>query len=121
MINQPETRDLLAEARQTLLSSLAPELAGERKYEAMMIASAMGMAIRELEQREEGQPEKADRTVRAFLEERSLERTSGNGETDLARVIHDRRLDGADPDLRSVLRTLTEARLRINNPGYLKR
>lgn len=44
MINRPETRDLLAEARQVLLDSLVPELGGERKYEALMIANAMGMA-----------------------------------------------------------------------------
>ena len=52
MINRPETRDLLAEARQVLLDSVAPELDGERKYEALMIDNAMGMAIREQEQRE---------------------------------------------------------------------
>lgn len=121
MINQPETRDLLTEARQVLLDSVAPELAGERKYEALMIANAMGMAIRELEQRERGQPERIDRTIRAFLAERSLDATTDEAEAALARAIRERRLDGVDPALRSVLRTLTEARLRINNPGYLKR
>jgi hypothetical protein len=120
MINQPDTRDLLTEARQVLLDSVAPELAGERKYQALMIANAMGMAIRELEQREQGQPEETDQTVRAFLAERSLEVTDGEAESALARAILERGLDGADPALRSVLRTLTEARLRINNPGYLK-
>lgn len=118
MINQPETRDLLAEARQVLLESLAPELAGERKYEALMIANAMGMAIRELEQ---GEPEEADRALRAFLAKQSLDDTAAEAEAELARAIFERRLDGTDPALRSVLRTLTESRLRINNPGYLKR
>lgn len=121
MINQPETQDLLTEARQVLLDSVAPELSGERKYQALMVANAMGMAIRELEQREHGQPEQTDRTVRAFLVERSLEATTGDAEEGLARAIRERHLDGADPALRSVLRTLTEARLQINNPRYLKR
>ncbi|MCL7945477.1 DUF6285 domain-containing protein [Marinobacter sp. ATCH36] len=120
MINQPESRDLLTEARQVLLDSVAPELAGERKYQALMIANAMGMAIRELEQREQGEPEETDQTVRAFLAERSLAVTSEEAEPALARVIRERGLDGADPALRAVLRRLTEARLRINNPGYLK-
>lgn len=121
MINQPETRDLLTEARRVLLDALAPELAGQRKYEALMIANAMGMAIRELEQREQGQPEETDRAVRAFLAERSIEVTAGEAEEALARAIRERRLDGADPALQPVLRTLTEARLRINNPAFLKR
>lgn len=121
MINQPETGDLLTEARQVLLDSVAPELTGERKYQALMVANAMGMAIRELEQREQGRPEQTDQTVRAFLAERALEATAGDFETALARAIEGRCLDGTDPALRSVLRSLTEARLQINNPGYLKR
>lgn len=121
MINQPETRDLLAEARRVLLDFVAPELAGEHKYQALMIANAMGMAVRELEQREQGQPGQTDRAVRAYLSEQSLDDTAAEAEADLARAILERRLDGTDPDLRSVLRTLTESRLRINNPGYLKR
>lgn len=123
MINQPETRDLLIEAREVLLDSLAPELAGEHKYQALMIANAMGMAIREIEQREQGEPEQTDSALQAFLarqpsdapDDRSVE-----AEGELARAIYERRLDGTDASLRSVLRTLTETRLRINNPGYLK-
>ncbi|MBS3805228.1 MAG: hypothetical protein KGY54_11810 [Oleiphilaceae bacterium] len=121
MINQPETRDLLTEARQVLLDSLAPELTGQRKYEALMVANAMGMAIRELEQRAQGQPEETDRTVTAFLAERSIEAKAGEDEAALAGAIRERRLDSTDPGLQSVLRTLTEARLRVNNPGFLKR
>lgn len=120
MINQPETRDLLTEARQVLLDSVAPELAGEHKYQALMIANAMGMAIREIEQREQGQSEEIDQAVRAFLAQRSLDSKAAEAEGELARAIYERRLDGTDPDLRSVLRTLTETRLRTNNPGYLK-
>lgn len=120
MINQPETQDLLTEARQVLLDSVAPELSGERKYHALMVANAIGMAIREFEQRKHGRPEQTDRTVRAFLEERSIEATTGDAEEALAHAIRERHLDGTDPALRSVLRTLTEARLQINNPGYLK-
>ncbi len=126
MINQPETQDLLAEARQVLLESVAPELAGEHKYQALMIANAMGMAIREFEQREQDEPEQTDLTVRAFLAQQSLDAVdslddkAAEAEAELARALRERRLDGTDADLRSVLWTLTETRLRINNPGYLK-
>lgn len=121
MINQPETQDLLTEARQVLLDSVAPELRGELKYQALMVANAIGMAIREIEQRELGQPGQTDRTVQAFLLERSLEATTDGIEEGLAGAIRERHLDGADLALRSVLRTLTKTRLQINNPGYLKR
>lgn len=126
MINQPETRDLLAEARQVLLDSVAPELAGEHKYQALMIANAMGMAIREIELREQGEPEQTDRALKAFLTQHLTDALDSSGdrtvdaERELARAIHERRLDGTNADLRSVLRALTETRLQINNPGYLK-
>lgn len=121
MINQPETGDLLAEARKVLLESLAPDLAGKRRYEALMIANAMGMAIRELEQRQQGEPGKTDQALRAYLEEKSLDNSGAEAESALATAIRERRVDGDDPALRSVLRTLTKARLRVNNPGFLER
>ncbi|MBW7469731.1 DUF6285 domain-containing protein [Marinobacter sp. F4218] len=120
MINEPDTRDLLAEARQVLLDSLAPELAGERKYQALMIANAMGVAIREIEQREQGEPETTDRSLSHFLAGHQLPDNPEQGEQTLARALRERRLDGSEPELRLVLRGMTEARLRINNPGYLK-
>lgn len=121
MINQPETGDLLAEARKVLLESLAPDLTGKCKYEALMVANAMGIAIRELEQRQQGEPEKTDQALRTYLESHSLYDANGEAESTLASAIRERRLDGADPALRSVLRTLTSARLRVNNPGFLER
>ncbi len=140
MINEPDSRDLLTEARQVLLDSLVPDLAGEQKYQALMIANAMGMAIREIEQRAQGEPEATDRSLSQFLAGHQLPdvpaqgqqppvqgQTQGQspnalsqGEQTLARALRDRRLDGADPELRSVLKGMTEARLRINNPGFLK-
>jgi Domain of unknown function (DUF6285) len=120
MINEPDTRDLLTEARQVLLDSLTPELAGEQKYQALMIANAMGMAIREIEQREQGEPEATDRSLSQFLAGHQLADDPIQGEQTLARALRERRLDGDDPELRSVLKGMTEARLRINNPGFLK-
>lgn len=121
MINQPDTGDLLTEARQVLLDSLVPELSGAHRYQALMIANALGMAIRELEQRGESQPEACDQALSLFLAAKGLPDDLVAGEQTLARALRERRLDGADDGLRSVLRGLTEARLRINNPGHLKR
>lgn len=121
MINHPETGDLLAEARQVLLDNLVPELQGERKYEALMIANAMGMAVREFEQHGHGEPRETDSAVAEFLAARSLSGNPGRDEEALARAISDRNVDGADKELRALLRLMTETRLRINNPGYLKR
>jgi hypothetical protein len=120
MINRPETRDLLAEARQVLLDSLAPELSGERKYEALMIANAMGMAIREQEQQEAGEPEATDVMLSRFLAGHVLPEDPGQGEQTLARALRERVVDGGNRELREVLRAMTETRLKVNNPGYLK-
>ncbi|HDZ38981.1 MAG TPA: acyl-CoA dehydrogenase [Marinobacter sp.] len=121
MINNPNIHDLLTEARQVLMNSLTPELTGARKYEALMIANVMGMAIRELGQAEQAGAEAADGAVRAFLEAQSELNHNVECEASLAEAIRERRLDGGDEALREVLRTLTEARLGINSPAYLKR
>jgi len=121
VINNPDIHDLLTEARQVLMNSLTPELSGARKYEALMIANAMGMAIRELGQSEQAKMEQADRATSAFLEAQSEPNHNVECEESLAEAIRERRLDGRDKALRDVLRTLTEARLGINSPGYLKR
>lgn len=121
MLNEPGTQDLLTEARQVLLDSLAPSLTGEQKYQSLMIANVLGMAIREIEQRQLGAIDQADQALSEFL--------SGTGvaldkpeqaEQALAQGIREGRLDGADPGLRSVLKQITEARLSVNNPGFLK-
>lgn len=119
MINEPDTRDLLTEARSVLVDALVPDLSGDQKYQALMIANALGMAIREIEQREQGEPETADRLLSAFLAERQLSDQSSQGEEALAQALRERRLEGGDPQLRAVLKEMTEARLRINNPGYV--
>ncbi|MGO1499986.1 MAG: DUF6285 domain-containing protein [Marinobacter sp.] len=121
MINNPEIHDLLTEARQVLLNSLTPELTGERKYQALMIANAMGMAIRELGQSEQARVDEADRAVSELLDARSHPSHNVEGESSLAEAIRERRLDVRDKSLRDVLRALTEARLGINNPSHLKR
>ncbi|WP_148862827.1 DUF6285 domain-containing protein [Marinobacter fonticola] len=119
MINPPDTHTILAESRRVLLENLVPQLKGDLRYDALMAANALGMAVRELEQQQNGQYGQADTILSAFLETRSLASSPGHGEEDLARAIRERELAVDDVGLQGVLRALTEAQLRINNPAYL--
>lgn len=121
MINQPDTQELLTEARRVLLEELLPQLPEERQYEARMVASTLGMTIRELEQRRRGEPLQTEAMLLDFLAGQGLSVESELPEATLARALRERRLDGADPGLRALLRRLTETRLKINKPGYLKK
>jgi hypothetical protein len=49
-----------------------------------------------------------------------LTEESGQGEETLARALRERTLVGGDRELRTILRAMTETRLKVNNPGYLK-
>lgn len=119
MINQPDTHNLLTEARRVLQESLVPQLDGSLRYEALMIGNALGMAVRELEQQQSGEYEKANAALSSFLERQSLASAPGHEEDTLAQAIRERRLSVDDTALQEVLRAITEARLRINNPAYL--
>ena len=121
MINNPNIHDLLTEARQVLMNSLTPELTGARKYEALMIANVMGMVMRELGQSEQTRVKEADLAASAFLTARTEPDDHVECEASLAEAIRERRLDGTDEALREVLQAITEARLGINSPGYMKR
>jgi hypothetical protein len=55
-----------------------------------------------------------------FLVGHALPEESGQGEQTLARALRERVVDGGDRELRAVLRAMTETRLKVNNPGYLK-
>lgn len=48
MRDRPDATELLAEARRLLLRELAPSLDGDKRYQALMIANAMGIAEREI-------------------------------------------------------------------------
>ena len=49
MRDEPDALGLLAIARETLLGELMPLLPAERRYDALLIASAMAAAAREIE------------------------------------------------------------------------
>ena len=48
MRDQPDARALIAECLRVLRQELTPELSGEARFKALMLANALGMAQREL-------------------------------------------------------------------------
>jgi hypothetical protein len=124
---QPDALELLAVARETLLEAVLPALSGDTRYQALMIANAMAIAIREL----------TAGTARAAHELEMLEILYGDeaaprsAEEDtaaraerltrrLARDLRAGELDGG-PQLgvRRLLRERLEARLAVSNPRRL--
>lgn len=134
-VEQPDALLLLDIARATLLEQVLPELDGDARYQALMIASAMAMAMRELnpatvngvEQREaeaqslralyehwhrpgnEIDEEDAGEADRVQRQEVRFARDLRNGEFDAV----------LQPVLRQLLRERIEARLAVSNPRRL--
>jgi hypothetical protein len=52
MRDRPTGSELLHEARRVLQEEVVPELGGEARFKVLMVANAMAMAMRELEQGE---------------------------------------------------------------------
>ena len=118
--NLPQGANLLDTARRVLLDELLPAMPPEKSYEARMIARAMAVAERELDQRDTVDRNSALH-IRAFLREAGLDAGDGEPtEATLARLLR----DGAIPPqsaeaLPRLLMTLTRAKLAISNPRYL--
>ena len=108
MSDRPNAVELLAEARPLLLEELAPALEGDKRYQALMIANAMGIAEREIP----GEPARLE-SFQQGLEALGLS-DSGN----IVRLLRNGRI-GGDPGLYRLLLTDAEARARISNPDAL--
>lgn len=120
MRNDPTAAELLDLAREKLTQELIPALPREQRYNALLVAAAIGVALRESEAGEE--------PYAAFAEE--LAALYGDWKSDtpslfrhLAQEIRDGALD-EDGDYRddalSLLRALTLHKLGESNPGYLR-
>lgn len=57
MKQRPDTAGLLEAARRELLETLVPQLSGGEKYAALMVASALATALRDLEAGDDGDRE----------------------------------------------------------------
>lgn len=102
MINdEPDARGLVSIALRTFRDSVLPAVPAERRFEALMIANALGIAERELAAKPD-----------AALEARTPQ---------LCRDIEAGAYDPPErqADLRKVLWELTRARLAISNPRLL--
>lgn len=125
MMHRPLPQDLLEEARRVLKESVIPELEGQRKYDALMAVNAIGMVARELTENDGEQSSAIESDVQDFValnaSSRAVDLAVDNPEQALADLIRARDVSVADATLQALLRALTDARLAVNNPGYLRR
>lgn len=129
MKNLPAGSDLLAIARETLLTELMPLAKSERaKYHLLMVANAMGIAARELEVGDAAEVAALARLDRLYgqpsreLHGNALSEALAEYERVLTHDIRAGRFDTEDDRRRALLDHLEEsvrARLRISNPKSL--
>ncbi len=114
MRDRPSSADLLREARRLLREELAPALSGGDRYKALMIASALGMAERELEAGEA--PLRRECALLEGLLGKQGDLAALNA--DLAAELRALALAG-DAKTHAVLMEIAEAKLREVNPKAL--
>jgi hypothetical protein len=119
---QPDALALLDIARETLLGQVLPQLDGDTRYQALMIANAMAMAIRELTPGAVDHEPEAQllRGLYGHLQApggEDAEQTSVRLEERLSRDLRSGEFDGDRQQLvRQLLRARLEARLQVSNP-----
>ncbi len=122
MRDRPDGAELLRQARSVLLDELAGALPESRRYDVLMVASAMAIATRELEAGEAGR--EAERTALEALlgpaSEEDVEGALGNLNRRLAAEIRAGRLDG-ELRVHEILERDAAARLALSNPKRLAR
>tara|TARA_R110002110_G_scaffold49549_3_gene147077 strand:+ start:3452 stop:3805 length:354 start_codon:yes stop_codon:yes gene_type:complete len=106
---QPAEQDLLAIALETLETKLIPSLSGADRYNALMIANALGMVSREISEGGESELLSGKILGAAYGEDR------GRDFSDLAADIRTGRLDGRE-DIAGLVLSLAHARCHLSNP-----
>ncbi|UUX50445.1 DUF6285 domain-containing protein [Nisaea acidiphila] len=128
MHEAPSRKALIETALESFQAEILPDLAGDRKYLGLMIASALAMAVRELET--DGDGSAARRVLDAFAAlygEDNVARAGADMEAridELCRDLSRELRDGLyDADLTGpvieVLTVLTEEKLKLSNPKFL--
>jgi hypothetical protein len=110
------TTELLEVARTVLREQIMPALDGGGRYEAAMVANAMAVAIREIEQGDAARAEE-----RALLAEfyGATTETLPELRRRLCRDLRDGTVVAERSDaLHDLLRRIVHARLAISNPDY---
>jgi len=127
MFDRPDRLDLLEAAETALRDEILPGLEGTARYSALMVASAIGIARREIE----AGNEPARVVLDAFAElygQDNVHRAGGDSGTrvqaltaDLAREIRDGEYDDSllGP-IHGVLHSLVVERLKASNPRFLE-
>ncbi len=125
MIRRPDSANLLRAARRTLLDAVAPALSGAARYNALMVANAMAIVLRDLDA-----GDNAEREELALFEALyGTETVDRAGAGDAARLdalgrrlaaeIRDGKWDDASPALMALLRARVRAKLARSNPNFL--
>ncbi|MAL91234.1 hypothetical protein FIU84_05715 [Stutzerimonas frequens] len=118
MSRQPDARELLEVARQTLLQELLPALPSELRYTTLMVANAMAIAARECQAC--AQAEAQERECLQLLLGEHLP-SANAARRALGEAIRTGRYDAPETQgaLLDALRQTTVAQLAISNPKAL--
>lgn len=122
MRTRPNGADLLAAAQKLLRDQLLPELPEAQKHTALMIANAMGVAMRQLQAGEAAELE--ERLSLARLLHRSVIGPQGTntGDRELGQLLRTGLADPGKPrraDVLKHLRTAVRQAVMESNPKYL--
>jgi hypothetical protein len=105
-----DTRDLIATARATLKADVLPHLPPDRRYSALMVLNALGIALRQLEAGS-ARRAAAAAALAPFAEGDDLDARLA----DLAGSLRAGR--ALDPDLHAALVAVARAATEESNPG----
>lgn len=121
MGDRPEGAELLRLARRSLLDDLLGALPEDKRYEALMVASAMAIALRELEAGEQRDAERlALEAVVGPGREEDLDAVLLSLRRRLAEEIRAGKRDAA-PEIYELLQRDARTRLALSNPKLLPR
>ncbi|WP_029654349.1 DUF6285 domain-containing protein [Marinobacter daepoensis] len=118
-MNHPDASELLAAARETLMKEVFPAVPDSLHYEIRMIASAMGIAAREAEQREAAIQEEMSLCSRLLPKTVVVGTTSQDeARRALARAIRAGQFDqeAQGSALYEALQQMVQSALRVSNP-----
>lgn len=127
MNNEPDGAELLRVAQKVLREQLLTGIAGEQRYQALMVANAMEIAARELKAGETDLRRELHMLTELYGDTtvseagNSTREKVGSLNKRLARDIRSGMMDGACAQgVRALLKAQVTARLRVSSPKYLK-
>lgn len=125
MTRRPGTAELLEAARQALIEEVVPQLSGDSKYAALMVASSMATALRDLDAG--GAAEDEELALFTALYGKDAIAAAGPGPEEALPALNRRfseelragRWDAMPPAARNLLMEKACLRLARSNPKYL--